>query len=132
MFIAGTIATVLETTALAQSRAGLPGVNFIDFNRYLQSVALPSTLALVPAFATIGRTWLARRPHLEQSRVVPCIAPTLAVAAFILGVEPMRSYQISTQLLRELIQRGALDSTSSVQPDPAVVNQMCSQPASTD
>ena len=105
LLIAGTIATGLVTAELAQSRAGLAGFNFVDFNRYLQGVAVPSTLALVSGLATITRAWLARRPHLEQSRIVACIAPMLIVVAFILGVGPMRassgtfqSWNVATRL----------------------------------
>ncbi len=55
MLLAGTLSTVVVTVGLAQSRAGLVGSNFVDYNRYLQTVAVPATLTVVPAVRMVWR-----------------------------------------------------------------------------
>jgi hypothetical protein len=92
---AGTVATGVVTAAMAQSRAGLPGFNFIDFNRYLQNVAVPAALAIVPALAATARGALAQRPRLAPLAAAPhaaLVLPLLTLAASLLGLRPLRAY----------------------------------------
>jgi hypothetical protein len=171
MLIAGAVSTGVALLGLAMTRSNIAGLDFVYFyfNRYLQLVALPATLALVPALTVTARSQLARHPTLGQHPVVNYIAPLLTVMAFLLGLQPLRLYQqsflfwktashqgvrsaaivirdgcpsgsqlmpssqplgsldplISTQLLQELIERGALKVPSEIQPQAAVVAQMC-------
>ena len=150
---AGLVATGVVTVGLARSRAGVVGSDFVNFNRYLQNVALLLTIATAPALAAVGRraanqSWSARR-----ARTAALIAAAGIAVAFAMGIGPMRSYsssfrawnqtvleqvraastvvrdscpggdppdpagqplgdlspQVTTELLQELVARGALD-----------------------
>ena len=95
MLIAGTTATAAVTIALSQSRAGMAGFNFIDFNRYLQSVALPFVLAVAPVIGVVlRRIDLPTGPAGSRTtRILTAVAvPGIVAAAFMFGLAPMRSY----------------------------------------
>jgi hypothetical protein len=171
MFIAGAVSTGVALMGLAATRSDLGDLDFVYFyfNRYVQLVGVPATLALVPALTVTARAQLARRTKLAQHPAFGYVAPLLLVTAFLLGLKPMRLYEesllfwkttshkgvrsaaivirdgcpsgrqpipssqplgsldplISTRLLRELIEKGALEVPSDIQPEAAVVARMC-------
>jgi len=171
ILIAGTVSTGVALMGLAATRSDLGDLHFVYFyfNRYLQLVGVPATLALVPALTVTARAQLARHSKFRQHHAFSYVAPLLVVTAFLLGLKPMRLYEesllfwkttshrgvrsaaivirngcpsggqpipssqplgtldplISTQLLRELIEMGALDVPSDSQPEAAVVARMC-------
>jgi hypothetical protein len=169
MLIAGTVTTIVIAGALTAARAGVPGMNFLEFNRYLQSVAIPMALAVTPVLAAITRAWIAGGAQTRLRPVATYLGALLVIAAFLLGIPATRSYassfaednlatrhgvaqavaviragcpsghapddasqplgglapQISTRLLRELIDRGLLNTPPPSRPDPAIVDRMC-------
>jgi hypothetical protein len=169
MLAAGIVATLVVAAALTHLRAGVPGVNFVDFNRYLQLVAIPLALAAAPALAATGRGWMADNALAARVPLVRSAGPVLVMAAFLLGIPPMRGYaavfegyneatragvavaaaviregcptgtapddatrplgeigpQLSTGLLRELVEGGFLTRTAASVSDPAVLERMC-------
>jgi len=166
--IGGVVAALVTTVGIAQSRAGLKGFTFVDFNRYLSNVALPLYVGLVPAVAVAVRAWWHSRERPGGSVLVALPAVCVAVA-FALGLSPLWHYargftawnrsvhmkvqaatvvirdgcpsgaapvpasqpagvlspQISTALLRELLQRGALHAPTGPAFDPNVTIAMC-------
>lgn len=165
----GMAAAFVTTAAVAFARAGLPGFDFLQFNRYQQFVAIPLTMAAVPALAVAVRKLMADGP---QGRVVRTVPAGLVVGAFVLGLSPLNFYmgiwdtrmvrtrdqvqaatvvvdqgcpsgaipgpeshpvedhpQISTQLLRELVERGALSVAPVASLNPAVTARMCPAPS---
>lgn len=164
----GMAAAVVTTAAIAFARAGLPGFNFLHFNRYLQSVAIPLTMAAVPALAVAVRKLMVGKP---QGRIVRAVPAGLVVGAFLMGLSPLNFYtgifdtwmvrtrhqvqaatvvidqgcpsgaipdpasfpvednpQVSTQLLRELVERGALSVAPVESLNPVVTARMCPAP----
>ena len=163
--VAGLVSAITTVTAIAQSRAGLPGFNFVDFNRYLSYVAIPLTLAAAPALVAAIRHFPFRG---YASKLGPAIPASSVVVAFLLGLPSASAYnkvfthwnaqtrhdvvaatvvidkgcpsgatpnpaslptmynpQITTQLLREMIDRGALSVGPSDAEDAAVTARMC-------
>jgi hypothetical protein len=168
MLAAGTAAALVMVAALTYARADIGG-DFIAFNRYLQHVALPLTLAFAPivAAAAVGAT---RR---LRPRATPALTTGLAAAlialAFLAGLAPRRLYlehflrynaevrrgvasaavvlrdgcpsglapdagslpvgaaspQVSTALVRDLLDRGHLSYPASASAEPAVVARIC-------
>jgi hypothetical protein len=114
MLIAGTVATAVATAALAQSRAGLRGFTFFDFNRYLQNVAVPAALAIVPALAVTARGVLANRPRLAAiaAPYAGYLLPLGAMAAFVLGLRPLHAYAVGFETwnlgARRVVRQAAL------------------------
>jgi hypothetical protein len=92
---AGLLATVVVTVGLARSRAGVVGSDFVNFNRYLQNVALPLTIATAPALAAVGRRAANQSWSAGRSRTAALIAAAGIAVAFAMGIGPMRSYSSS-------------------------------------
>lgn len=168
MLVAGLASAALTVAAIAKSRAGLPGFNFVDFNRYLSYVAIPLALAAAPALVAAIRHFPFRG---DASKLGPGIPAGAVVVAFLLGLPAAASYtetfehwnvqtrhdviaatvvidkgcpsgatpdpaslpttynpQITTQLLREMVDRGALSVGSTKAADEAVTARMCPEP----
>jgi hypothetical protein len=172
MLVAGGAATTVVVAALAAARAGYPGIDLVLFNRYLQDVAIPLTVAVAPIVAIGGRrlvraVWPAAGP-----RTATAAGAVLLAGAFACGLAPKRAYhsgfermnvatrdgvasaamvvrdgcpsgrppdaasqplgeigpQISTRLIRELVERGMLSAPVGRRPDPAIVARMCARP----
>jgi len=97
--VGGVVSTVCVIGAIAQSRAGLPGfVDFTDYNRYLQCVALPLTIACTPAFVAY---WHDR----------PAVGPLVAAAMLVLGVAPLQSYAATFHAWNHSTRLGVHDVT---------------------
>lgn len=163
LLLAGTSTAFLTAVAIAQARAGVVGDNFTDFNRYLQNVAVPLFVGLVPAVAVTLRSVSGRRAFLSW------VPSALIVAAFVAGLGPRRTYastfvgwnvavrqsalsattiirdgcppglrldpasapagdlspQMTTRLLVELMNRGAMTAPAAWDVDPEVLGRMC-------
>lgn len=61
MLVAGGVSSLLTAAAIAQTRADLVQGNFVDYNRYLQNVALPLLIAAAPACTDVVRAASSRR-----------------------------------------------------------------------
>lgn len=166
---AGMFSTVVTTAAIAHSRAVTVGVNFVDYNRYLQNVLIPFALAALPAvYATLrGLRWAGHSTRYAPLRGMA--GPVIVGLAFLLGLSPLRAYnrsfeawnvavrdgvrdataviaggcpsgappaplsqplgdlspQVSTRLLQELLERGALTSSGGREVDQTVIDRMC-------
>lgn len=91
LLVAGSAATAVTIAALSHARAGMPGFNYVDLNRYLQNVALPLTVALAPAVAVACRAAAVRCSPAAAAKLtaLPVVA---LMAAFALGLDEQRSY----------------------------------------
>ena len=84
--IAAVAATTILVGAIAQSRAGAPVFSFFENNRYLQNVAIPMALAVVPS--SVG---LVRR---AGAGTVGAVAMSVVlVGAFLFGQDEARRYE---------------------------------------
>ena len=130
MLIAGTTATAAVTIALSQSRAGMASFNFVDFNRYLQSVALPFVLAVAPVIGIVLRRIEVRTggAGFRTTRFLAGVAvPGILATAFVSGLAPMRSYargfvgwnQAVRERVRSAASIAATGCPSGKAPDPA-------------
>lgn len=165
LLVAGIASAIVTAAAIAQSRAGIRGFNFENFNRYLSYVAIPLTLAAAPALVAVVRNIPFGKRQTSLVRAVPAGAVAIA---FILGLSTASSYtelfevwnvqtrhdvvaatlvinegcpsgvapdpasfptsynpQLTTQLLRELVERGALSIGPTEAADPVVTARMC-------
>ncbi len=86
--VASALATTVAAVGIARSRAGLPGFNFVDFNRYLQNVGLPMALGIFPLLWRTADTALAGR----APRVARVVAFAALAAMFVASVGSERTY----------------------------------------
>ena len=135
LLYAGGASTAITVVALAQSRAGLVGDDFASSNRYLQSVAVPLVMGLVPPCAATLRGLAA--PVLAQARptwrgaVAHALAPLLVVLAFMGGLAPLRQYRAGFVGANAAVRLAARSAAIVVQggcPFPLVLDP-ASQPA---
>lgn len=166
--VGGVAAALVTAAGITQSRAGLAGFTFADFNRYLSNVALPLYVGVLPGVAAVVRGWVSDRQWAARPawKAVPAVC---VAVAFVLGLSPLWAYargftawnrsvhakvqaatvivrdgcpsgaspvpqsqpagvlspQISTALLRELMDRGALHAPPTAAFDPNVTSAMC-------
>ena len=99
LLFAGAAGAAITIAAISQSRAGLPGFNFFDGNRYLQAALVPITLAAAPAIAAAGRQAVSARAR----RAGSIAAPALLVVAFLLGLSPLRQYAAAFEAANDTV-----------------------------
>ncbi len=163
--VAGLAAAAVTIGALAYARAGMAGINFRAFNRYLQFAAIPLVMGATPALAAVTRRAVDGVPMHPATRAIPALG---IVAAFLLALGPLNTYtkifdglnvrtreevlaativiaqgcpsgvapdptsfpvldhpQITTQLLADLVARGALSVGKPEDYDPFITERMC-------
>ncbi|MEQ1700388.1 MAG: hypothetical protein ABMA25_09770 [Ilumatobacteraceae bacterium] len=81
LLAAGAASATITIAGISQSRAGLPGFDFISGNRYLQAVLVPMVLAAAPSVALACRQ--VHPPSVRRAGAVS--APLLLVVAFCSG-----------------------------------------------
>ena len=87
--LAGLAAAAVAVAGITQSRAGLPGFNFVDFNRYLQNVGLPLGVALlVVTWRVVSTGWVS----VESRRVATVAMAGICVLGFVAGLPAERAY----------------------------------------
>jgi len=85
---AGTLAAAAFALAVAATRGGMIGRNFVDFNRYLANIGVFAFVALAPAILASVPAWLAAR-----SRIVTGVATAMCALMFVLNLGPLSSYR---------------------------------------
>lgn len=87
--VAGLAAAAVAVAGIAQSRAGLPGFDFVNFNRYLQNVGLPLGLALLTVtWSVVRRAW----EPAGALRTATAVMSAVCVLGFLAGVPAERRY----------------------------------------
>lgn len=93
LLCAGAVATSVVTVGIAQARAGLPGFNFLDFNRYLQNIDVPLFIGVIPAVNLGVRALLSGVGRLTVFPSWSRWAPPIGIGlAFVMGLGPCRDY----------------------------------------
>ncbi|MEN9644808.1 MAG: hypothetical protein RL238_1477 [Actinomycetota bacterium] len=87
--LAGIAAAAVAVAGITQSRAGLLGFNFVDFNRYLQNVGMPLGVALlVVTWRVVSTGWVS----VESRRIATVAMAGVCVLGFLAGVPTERAY----------------------------------------
>lgn len=111
VMIAGGAATMVSVVAIARSQAGVPGFTFVENSRYLQQVALPLTITVLPAFVACAE--LAKRRWRPLRRAAPSARHTLAIAAiglcFVAGLNEALDHAEVVVERSELVRDGVQD-----------------------
>lgn len=97
LFRSGILLVVLMTAAIAQSRGNLVGSNFVDFNRYLQAVAVPIVICLLPLLTVALRALRQNKAVAHRSgpgwrSISQAVPSALILVAFSLGLGTRTKY----------------------------------------
>ncbi|MCB0979595.1 MAG: hypothetical protein H6513_10775 [Acidimicrobiaceae bacterium] len=88
--IGALVATVVVAVGISHNRAGIPGLAWRDFNRYLQNVGVPLVLAAAPGLVAVGSRLVGTAP--ARRRWGAAVACAAIAAAFALSVPAERDY----------------------------------------
>ena len=109
--LAGAAATAVAVVGITQSRAGLPGFDFVNFNRYLQNVGLPLGVTFLVA------TWRVVALHWSSPMAMRWAIgglTSVCVLGFVAGAAAERTYAPQFLVWNAAVRQGVADAVTVI------------------